>query len=101
MTRTPLRNAAAFAAVLMAVGTAGAAESTRTAPGNTTTLAEMKRSLDRMPIAAQEGMRSATAAPPGRSLSQIKRDVDLTSAAIPTAVPVPLSGTPLAKAKRL
>lgn len=96
MTQARLRNAATFAAVLLAVGTAIAADASSTGSASPRTLAETKRSLERMPTA-----QSLAATPSGRSLSHAKREVGLASSSAAAAGPVAPSGIPLAKAKRL
>lgn len=99
MNKTHVRYSAAFLAAMLTLGTAVAADAASAGQSSPRSLAEIKRSLDRMPTT--QGTTLAATAPSGRSLSEIKRDVGRTGSDAPTAAPVPLSGTPLTKAKRL
>jgi hypothetical protein len=99
MTRARLRNAVTFVAAMFTLGTAVASDAPSAGHSSPRSLAEMKRSLERMPTA--QGTTLAGTAPIGRSLSDIKRDVGRSVADAPAAGTVPLSGIPLAKAKRL
>lgn len=98
MNITRVRHAVAFVAAVLTLGTAAAADASSAGQGSPRTLAETKRSMDRMSSAILSTTPSAKAA--GRSLSEVKRDVGRPATGAPTAGPVSLSGVPLAKAKR-
>lgn len=99
MNKTHVRYSAAFLAAMLTLGTAVASDAASAGYGSPISLAEMKRSLERMPTGQVTTL--AATAPAGRSLSEIKRNVGRSVADAPMAGTVPLSGIPLAKAKRL
>jgi len=98
--RQRVRKAAAALGALMVFGTAAAAEPVRHDHVAGRTLAEVKRSMDQMPVTKSSAEAIAVDSTP-RSLNEAKRALAATATSTSPTASVPLSGEPLVKAKRL
>lgn len=100
MKTTPASRALTLLGVSLIAGAAVASEPARLDPTTVRTLAEAKRSLERMPVSRSSAAAAVATSKP-RSLAEVKRDLNAPAGPAAASGDVPLSGRSLAEAKRL
>lgn len=100
MKTTQASRALTLLGVSLIAGAAVASEPARLDPTTVRTLAEAKRSLERMPVSRSSAAAAVATSKP-RSLAEVKRDLNAPAGPAAASGDVPLSGRSLAEAKRL